>query len=498
MNHHTPLYLDWLQRPRAYQPSLFIERDKELAAVRSKVRQAQSSHYLRQPVIHYWGIQGIGKTWLLHHLQHLYSYRHISATFLQLERPTCALLQSQINHPPGQSLAGFVQELAGGLLAQVGPLLQDSEIEQLEQARQSGSPLAFVSALLPFSERAIPLIMFDDVEEIPAATWVEMESSLIEPMAKSGRILIIVSGRQHLPHWQRFEVRRRVMPPDRLPAFDKEAVSRQITQRNYPLSGELLFPYTAGSPHLTDVTAQHILSWARDEFHPQLGPLWFEQHQEGLLQILMAAEHQLLDGFPEQLRPVLNVLSPLRFYRLEALKQMLAQQKDFSAGQPDGYYLTLLRNLDRQTDVVWWQHDKRAYVTNEIIRQLINRREWLSERRRYIHKHQLASNMYWQWVRQRPHTSEDFVLEIWFHQASIFLADKNETLLQTKIGETMRLVQNYFGPDHILILQKQFEADHDLHDLLPAALHTYLGQELDSLLPHDSFQEGSKGHDAPL
>jgi len=267
-------------------------------------------------------------------------------------------------------------------------------------------------------------------------------------------------------------------------SFDKQAVFNQLAQQNYQIPVDLLFPYTAGNPHLANALAEHIDSWSKAGSE-RIDRAWIERHQGPLSQIMRAGEQQMLESVPEALLPILDAISPLRFYRLEALRSMLVAQGLESPDRPDGYYLNILRGLDQKTEIVWWDRKRRAYVTSIVIRQLIGRRQLIEDPSAYISRQQRAIEMYWALVREYPKASEDFIGEIWFHLGSLQMATHDIQGLRKKVFEALAFARDNLNRDRLLVVQQIFDErdpDRELLDLLPDNLRRELVKELDRLV----------------
>ena len=473
-----------IQPPRSYQPSLFVNRETELQTVAKKVRQAQERGIVEDPLMSFWGIKGIGKTWILRHLHHLYAYGAESAA-VPFSAPTFALLYTFPDNPVQSLLKHVARVLAEEALTQLSSTLPPKERERLAQARDTGNVAMLVKVIQSLSRRLVPLILLDNAENVPQADWLALEEGLLEPLVSTGRVLVVVAGRRQMMRWRRFEVRRRVMEPEQVRPFDKQAVIRQIERYRYDIPIDLLFPYTAGSPQLVDTIAQQILAWMDGAEGTQLDQAWFDQHGSGLLSILRASEAQLLEEVPKDLRSVLDAVSPLRFYRLEALRFMLTRSGTRPEEHSEGYYLGILRALDQQTEFVWWDREHRAYVTSQVVRQLMCRRQLLEDRSEYAVRQDHAIAMYWSWVREYPEASENFIVELWFHLASLYLADRDRDYLWSESKKVLLFACKHLNSDRLLVIQKQLgerENDRELHDLLPEALHAELIYDLERLL----------------
>lgn len=477
--------IERIRRPHDYYPARFVNRGSEIEKVAARVRQAQVN-LVTDPVVNFWGVKGIGKTWILRELQHRYAYHAESKTAsTTLARSTCTLLYTFPEEPSVLALEQVVREMATEALSQVSSALSPQEQNDLIKAQDQRDVDALVRALVALSGRFVPLILLDNTDKVREGDWENLESSLVEPLVSTGHILVVVAGRRQVPRWRRFEVRRRVMEPEesRVLPFDKQDVIKQLAQQEYQIPVDLFFPYTAGNPHLVDAIAHHIASWQKGAEGGALDQAWFDRHQSSLLQILRASEAQLLENIPSGLMHVLEAVSPLRFYRLEALRYMLLAQRIEPEGQSDGYYLNMLRALD-QYEIMWWDRHRRAYVTNQIVRQLMGQRQLLEDREKYAATHREAFQMYWNWVREYPRASEDFIGEILFHLACLYIADGDISELRSKAQTALLFAHEHLNPDRLLVVQMQLsdsKNDHELHDLLPEDVRNNLIQELDRL-----------------
>jgi hypothetical protein len=475
-----PLDLDLVRRPRDYQPESFVARKTELKTIREKVRQAQTENMIVEPVINFWGVGGIGKTWLLRHLEHTYNYLTeptAEPSFLE-PRPTFSLYYTFVDDPTKISLSTLTKSLASQTFSQLSERLSEEDRDILVQAGNTGNIKTLANILKKLSRDFVPLILLDNTEKIESADWAELEQELVEPLVSSNRVLVVIAGRRRAPRWKRFEVRRRAMEPDktRIHAFSKDQVSKQIEQQGYRIPADLLFSYTAGNPHLVDAIARNIRDWTNGK---EPDSIWFDQHQDDLLlPILQAYEEHLLEDLPKRLREVLQAVSPLRAYRLEALRFMLTNRKIKVEPQPDSYYLSLLRDLEQQTEVVWWSQSRRAYKTDGMVRRVMNRKLLLQDEKAYTWRHRQAIKMYWNWAETYSGASEDFIIEIWFHQASIYLADNSQSILQDETKRALYFAQDNLTSDRLFVLHKQLEGDLELIDLLPNDLHQTLKELL--------------------
>lgn len=464
---------------RPYDTNRFVNRDFELSFVREQIRLVQEQGFSSEPVINYWGVRGIGKTWVLSHLLHTYKFRLQTSYF----RPTCAVLYSAENSRANQ-LSALVAHLSQELLAQLGSALDLDEQSLIERSLNSGELVDLATAISAFAKRFLPIVMVDDCECFDAEQWKAFVGGFIEPLVPSGRVLIILAGRRQAPRWSRFEVRNKVAPPERtlIRAFNKEAVINQIGHADYTVSREivdLMYPYTAGNPQIVDAIARHVIEWTpRGEDFSAL-KAWFDQRRTALAQILQKALDQLLEHTPQHLLPYLQAVAPLRFYHLAAMRNMLAGQED-GGRYADGYYHQILRDLDINTEVVWWERERRAYVTSDVVRQIMSRHQLLADPKGYVERHTIAVQMYRRWVTTFPQASEEFIVEIIFHQACLYLEHRDIAHLQEQTTKHLSFANDHLNLERFHTLQRQLEGDREIFDLCPPQVRQQLIQDLAS------------------
>lgn len=472
------VYDTYIRNHRPYDPARFVDRDLELGHVRDQVRLIQGQGFTGEPLINYWGVKGIGKTWVLNHVRYLYAYKPDSAP----PRPTFTAFYS-FPAEGGTPLWDFVPRLAHDMLGQIERTLNGEEHAALAEAIKDGQAAALVKALNLLAQRFLPLILLDNTEHIRVDDWKELGRSLIEPLVASGRVLIVIAGRRQAPRWSRFEVRNKVVPTERtlIRAFSKDSVINQIGHADYSLSRDtvdLVFPYTAGNPQLVDAIARHVLSWSESGKIGVTGGALNEPYRRSLLEILGKSLEQLLGQTPSHLQHYLEAVAPLRFYRLEALRSMLAEQERGGGDHADGYYHQILRDLDQNTEVVWWDRERRAYVTSEVVRQVMSRRQLLDSSERYMGRHRSAVAMYRRLAEAFPQTSEDFIVEILFHQTCLYLAHGNVAQLQHDTEEQLDFATQHLNLERFHILQQQLEGDREIFDLAPEEVRGQLVREL--------------------
>lgn len=149
---------------------------------------------------------------------------------------------------------------------------------------------------------------------------------------------------------------------------------------------------------------------------------------------------------------------------------------------------------------------------DEVARRIINQIQRMQNLEQYRQQHQQAVDMYWEWAGEYPYASEDYILEIWFHLASIYATamDKhlspeeqreNERSLWNKLEESVAFIQENLSYGRLRILENQLfkpadiitddegagvgehvDGDTELRDMLPPSISEKLARELSMVI----------------
>ena len=455
-----------------YDSTRFVDRERELNYIAGLCDAAATPGGTSSGVVNFWGIKGSGKTWLLHRLKDRYQYRPPQFPY---QKPTLTAYFSFEQNKgvrPAEAARALAHAFSAQVLRQINHIISEAEKQLLESVQETGALDSFVRVFRQLTDNFAPLLMLDTCENISSDVWREIELEIIEPLVRTNRVIFVVAGRQYVRQWHRFEVRRRVasFTNTLVSPFNKETALQQIQRGNYQLdrSPELfveeVYRYSGGNPFMVDLFARSART------------------RSDIVRLINENEATLL-GIGKDWRPLIEQLAPLRFYRGDSLRFMLAVDNSEEESRPDNYYLSILRDLDAASEVVWWDHGKKAYVTSPPVRQMINLRQSLEERTRdsFVAQHRQAIAMYRSQLEKYPRTSDDYVLEIWFHLANIYLATEGREGLEKELQDVLPLVDP-LDSDSTNSLQKALEADQELLDLLPTEMSQLLLQELKNRL----------------
>lgn len=453
-----------------YSHEKFVNRDNELNRIKTRIVQVRNGAAI-QPLVNFWGMPGIGKSWLLKHIHHIYTHQ---------EEGVCALyynFQTEEEEYIPPSLPDIIKDLAKQLPAS----LEGEGINTVAD---------FKTAVLSLLPTQVPLILFDTTEKLPDENLHELEKQLLEPLLKSDKVIIAVAGRQKIARWRRVEVRRRVTPAidTLLGAFHTAAFEKQLSQQSPSLIkkiADLIYAKTAGTPWLVHLIIERIAN-LEEEINE-------ESVSDIILSVLTTYEqNEILSTIEDEaLRTYFNAVLPLRFYRIETLREMLEAQPNRPADLSDVTLLQGLRELDREADFVWWS-DRGEYTTDPTVRAVIEQRLLINDREKFINQHEQAIELYKNRAEEFKVNSAYYLIE-WLYHEALLKRVHNEAL--TMDSDILSTIRAYMTDDDGLsinnrnVLCKQLDKDDELRRIIPEGLFNKFLAELNALALQNGGEE---------
>lgn len=461
-----------------YDPRHFVGRKEELGLVAMVAETIQNQSTPSNPVVSFWGVAGIGKTWLLKHLERTYRY--------QSRESLSFAIYHTFENETGDPLPSLIRAITDAIKQQITPLLTQEQERQLNAAAAQLNAATLVTLIRAVATQLIPVLLLDNTETLTADAWADVERKVIEPLAQHGRIIIVVAGRRSR-QWARFEARRRAKSL-RVEVLSQDGVQELLQRYHVDIDAALIYPYTAGTPDLV----RDIVEFATGvEAGAVLDNQWVEKLRPHLLTMLNKFEERFVSNIDNKLRPFLLATIPLRTYRLDAFSKMTAEVERAPALGSD---VTLLRTL-ATTEAVWWDSPRRAYMTDPVGRRILDRKLLLQDQTAYREKHRRAIEIYQASAEEFPFNSDEFILEAWFHLASLYASEQDETALLDGysapdgithlrgVEEWLDFAERYLRPDRLMILHQQFSAENDveLYDLMPPHTRKEIMERLNRL-----------------
>jgi len=481
MNLRSHISQELPPEPDPYDPDRFADRREELTRFDRKVDEGLSGHPITQPVAHIWGIRGVGKSWLLRHLQTRYG-----ASQEKQKDTLCALadfstLRFTLWEP--LSVAGLLEQLVeaieeqvdGRAAAELGVFYSELDAVREDQDRDPAE-LAhrFVALVNLLSEEFVPLLLFDAVEKLDEDDFFWLESRLIEPLARTDRAIVVVAGRKEIPRWRELGVRRRLDVLELQP-FQREGTLEQLEKRGCGHLVDVIYSLSFGHPYANQVMGTALAQLAKVE---EIDRDFERTYRAEVLKLLEQVEGELLRGiWSETHQDILRMLSTLRKFNIESARAMLSLLDEQYQEKSDGYYLRLFEDLE-DTHLVWWSPEQRGYVLGAPLRRMMDLRIRKADLTLFIERHRRAMELYKEWIERNPVDRGPFLLEALYHLSNT-LVGKSSDEVQEQVEKFLRqfLKSENFSTDRADSFYQLLQRDPELRDhrrVMPQAVYEYI------------------------
>lgn len=461
----------------AYRPDDFRNREDILRGIAEPIRLLQQGREVKNSLILAWGVQGVGKSWLLQHLEH--EYRFIAPKNTS-QKGVFTLYVDFRNFEPGKGavarlLGTFVDSLQDRLISDIAFPHATVERFRKNQAMLADERVlaeTFASILDSLSTRFVPVGLFDAFDTLQSRdegffSW--FEQWVVAPWLQRDRSLIVLASRRELRQLRQFEVRRRLTKVALTP-FDRGATIRQLGDER---AGSTLYPITFGHP-LTTWYVHEQLDAGRTVDQP-FDQAFIDTRRDDVAQLLDQVIESLLQDAPPSLRPRIAAAATLRAFHIDSLRELLAgveRDPDLS-NESDVYIQAIIEEFVR-SNLVRWSMQKRAYEVDDTVRRLVNRALELQAIDEYVCRHELGYEVYRKRIADTPWSSnvDVFIVEAIYHLAEIIHAQPSR---RGKMEERfVALLGHAFAkpPDaqRVDTLRHLLDGDEDIQDLTPATL----------------------------
>jgi len=425
----------------SYKHRYFAARRRELQQFQWRVEEGLAGYPVTLPVIHIWGIRGIGKSWLLQEIRQRYKFAKEPAVGKQ--GTVCALIdfyQTRFSRWEPLAIANFLESILQNIQEQLGEqwnvISKESQAFQMElesmrtaEGNREASALAecFVACISRLSETVVPLLLLDSTEVLGDDDFSWLESHLIEPLARTDRVIIVVAGRKEIPRWREFGVRQRLKVLELQP-FSEEDTQEQLEKRGYDQKlGEIVHSLSFGLPYANQILGESLYT-----FKPTKN--FEEDYRAEVLALLGQVERELLRGIrSETQRNILRTLSTLRKFNIESARELLVQSLgEKYQDKGDIYYLRLFEDLE-DTNLVWWGTNQRGYVVGYPLRRIIGLRMQKGELPTFRQRHAAAQKFYEVRAKKNPHDCGPTLLEALYHLSNTLVGEQRPDEMQQEI-----------------------------------------------------------------
>jgi hypothetical protein len=436
--------------PAAYRPEEFVNREEEIDLIWHKVGQACSGGVVDRPIVHFHSAPRTGKTWLLSHLAHLYAHPPCSAA--STHKAVAVIVDCDAVARAADVRTALFQACRRKWQAE----MEDSRYRRLGTAQDLPALAKALCALLP--ER-VPLLLFDAADALDADDFDWLEGHFLDPLARTDRTVIVVSGTSDVPHWRRFETRRRIHYRP-LRAFNADETAEQMRKAGLAAPGIEVHRLSGGHPY-----ASRLLAEAR-----------WPPEDDRVAALLQPVEAELLRNVSPELRDGVRVLAVIRrFIHIASLRFFLSRLVPAAwEERSDAFYLHFLRRLQRD-QLLRGGPDQYAFVP--VVRRVLLQRLRLADPKMYRESHQVAIELYEGWMKAYPQDCGRFVLEVIYHYvASRASVGGPEEAFGDGLWELLDgwLLPHNFTADQAHALYRSVQDDRELLQITPPSVYEAL------------------------
>jgi hypothetical protein len=463
----------------------------ELEQIAKRIDFGRAGKGIEQPLINFWGVPGIGKSWFLRHLQHVYRFQPKALTSGQ--RPTfTALFDFRGLSRDISPIPRVAKEMAEQVRTQLGSAMSDDISADLEKvlrwsvnARRADRGIdLFTNMINLLSQTFVPILLFDSSELVGEEVRDDLEERIIEPVIWNDRVIIVVAGRRQIPRWKRFEVRRRAADPSNaeIKPFEKTEVRAQLGKWGFTALADDVYAYSYGHPQTTELLGQIL---KRISEKTAVDSKFLIRSKQEFTDFLGQVEDHILEEMPPVLRVTLELIGVLRYFRIDPLRKFMVEFRgEEYQKKPDSFYLNNVIGAMEETNLVWWSRPHRAYVVSSVVRRIINRRLDLFDHDYYVRLHGKALAMYLEWIQEFPRNASEFLVEAVFHLAMLYKDSDQAKFregIQARLSDAEKL-----SSEEANTLYEQLASDRELEDTLSSEGYHRLLKEFAAVRDHKS------------
>jgi len=471
----------------------FVDRQEETSLVEERIRMIQSGGSVFQAVINFYGVVGIGKTFLLMELERRVRKRELPCTLVDLAETgteAASLSAAQV---------GLLEKAALGF-GDLRQFFSFEDIDDFEREEPSDEQVrkrvqVFLASLKRVvKEHGAPAVLFFDTLDQANKELVDwVEEAIIGPLLRTDQALVIVASRA--PHrWKRFEVRRRAQQ-ERLEPFDAKTTRAQLPSEYGPLASEIVH-LTRGHPFGNVKVVKSVQGIEQEEGHA-LKSTQFEHYQRRLIQELVdnLVEDVVMEDVSPEICRAYRVVALARHFDVNVLRRLLTTfVKDPFADKSAAYFLGVVGKMVKTT-LVEWSSARRGYMLDQTIRWMLALNMKLNAEDRYKRIQWELIELYDDWIERVPENRSGFIIERLYHEACLRsvrgesaqeIADQLSELLKECLSQYYAIAQGTREvPLGLTMLKEGLDKDDDLERLLTPKHLDALVQMIEQVVVRD-------------
>jgi hypothetical protein len=396
---------------------------------------------LSTPIIDFFGVDGIGKTRILH---------EIAEMCLQYNL-ICIQLDGN------QSIAKFVQQM----FQQARKYRK--ELRLPATPRKGTTQTQIVATVRTLLQSKPVVILFDavDTSNREVVHWIE---ETLPDLLEDNNLFVVLASKQKIVFENNWSMARK-LTPFQLNPLNRGDSQSYVTAVDASLSSETretIFQWTRGYPLAMDVMLAAI---NQQQLH--LGNVHDQQQLLSILMKRVIDKKVLARVEPGRLvwyKEHFSLLSIPRRFNLTILKEVLEKFGSplVSATRTKVEYMGLPRLLNSQTDVLYWDMQKAGFTIDPSIRNIFFWQKRILFPSEFAEMHRALALLNEQLAEAVP--GEDkirYLREYLYHSAY----SSDDTSLLTLLEVTLKHI-NEISPDAILQFSEEFRQDSELQEIL--------------------------------
>lgn len=476
----------------------FVGREKQINLVEERISIIRYGGSVFQAVINFHGVVGIGKTTLLRELEKRIREEGLPCTCVDFAaKDTWKALSPQ-------SQVRLLEGIAHGFCDGVGDSALGEEIAHFDRLWDTGQQpeaeaqvetvveefLDYVKHLTT-EQDAPAVLLLDTLERADRELLDWLEDTVISPLIRTDRVLVVVASRA--PHrWKRFEVRRRA-DQQRLKPFDEEITGKQLPPRYSPLAPQVV-RITAGHP-FGNIHVIHSIRQIEEKVGRSFEQADFEEYKKRLVQELVdqLIEPVVMRDVPAEIKRAYRVVALARHFDVNVLRRLLTGfvEEPF-AGKSAAYFLGVVGTMVKTT-LVEWDSGRRGYVLDDTIRRMLALNVKLTSEERYKDINRELIRLYEEWIERVPENRSGFIIERLYHEACLqnVKGAEAETVAERLCDLLREYLQQYYPveekgkmPHGVTTLKEELSKDYELLRFLPQGREGCLTQIIEEAINH--------------
>lgn len=342
----------------------FVDRDEQLEFIEKKITPGKRGEPITLPIVCIWGARGIGKSYFLGELARRYCTgrekskgKHSAiAAFLDFNPVESEDLWST----EGPVMVRVIQSLWQQLTRQSSDI---QPVPAIDDAKQLAA--LFSEQLRALTTNHTPILIFDTIEELyrEKESFAFFEESILQPAAKTDRVLIVVASRDAIRRWDKFQVRRRVtLYP--LGGLDAKGIEEQLNCTSG--TAKWLQQYTGGHPLASYRLAEQLSA----VFGGAGSDLWPTVSEKRLADTFDSIADELLSSLAPPQRRLAKTASALPWINIGPLRAIAEALRIEAPNQTDDYYDHLI-DAYQQAALVHWSFESSNYLMDPSVRSTL-------------------------------------------------------------------------------------------------------------------------------